>query len=44
MDHLDGIGANIQAAIVAVLPGRRGVWTGDEDGRVWEWDCGGRKM
>lgn len=39
LDHLDHSGANIPAAICAVLVGQRGVWTGDEDGRVWEWDC-----
>ncbi|KAF2721092.1 beach-domain-containing protein [Polychaeton citri CBS 116435] len=31
-------GANISAGITAVLPTLHAVYTGDEDGRVWEWD------
>lgn len=32
-------GGNYSAAITAILPMPQAVYTGDEDGRVWEWDC-----
>jgi len=31
-------GGNISAAMTAVLPMPNAVYTGDEEGRVWEWD------
>lgn len=32
-------GGNTSAAITAILPMPTAVYTGDENGRVWEWDC-----
>jgi beige protein homolog 1 len=42
MNHMDisrEDGGNTEAAITAMLPMAQSVYTGDEDGRVWEWDC-----
>jgi len=42
LNHVDASredGGNIPAAITAVLPMPQAVYTGDEMGRVWEWDC-----
>ena len=32
-------GGNTSAAITSILPMPQEVYTGDENGRVWEWDC-----
>ena len=32
-------GGNFSAAITTILPMPQAVYTGDEDGKVWEWDC-----
>ena len=32
-------GGNHSAAITAILPMAQAVYTGDEEGRVWEWSC-----
>ncbi|GAB7359792.1 hypothetical protein MBLNU230_g6961t1 [Neophaeotheca triangularis] len=32
-------GGNVEAAVTSVLPMGLAVYTGDEEGRVWEWDC-----
>ncbi|TKA25362.1 hypothetical protein B0A50_06266 [Salinomyces thailandicus] len=32
-------GGNTAAGVTAVLPVAQAVYTGDESGRVWEWDC-----
>ncbi|WPH03249.1 beige protein like 1 [Acrodontium crateriforme] len=32
-------GGNSEAGITAILPMPQAVYTGDEKGRVWEWDC-----
>ena len=34
-----GDGSNTSASVTAILPMAQAVYTGDEDGRVWEWDC-----
>ncbi|MCJ1307953.1 hypothetical protein MMC25_001602 [Agyrium rufum] len=39
LNHMDQAGFNIGAAITAVLPMPNVVYTGDDDGRVYEWDC-----
>lgn len=42
MNHTDATredGGNRAAAITAILPMPQAVYTGDEEGRVWEWDC-----
>ena len=42
LNHTDSTkenGANTLAAITAILPMSQAVYTGDEDGRVWEWNC-----
>nr|POF22141.1 beige protein like 1 [Quercus suber] len=42
MNHVDGAredGGNRAAAITAILPMPQAVYTGDEEGKVWEWDC-----
>nr|POF06987.1 beige protein like 1 [Quercus suber] len=42
MNHVDGAredGGNRVAAITAILPMPQAVFTGDEEGKVWEWDC-----
>lgn len=39
MHHLDQAGFNVSAAMTCVLPMAQTVYTGDEDGRVYEWDC-----
>ncbi|KAK3117998.1 beige protein-like 1 [Teratosphaeriaceae sp. CCFEE 6253] len=42
LNHVDGTrenGGNTAAAITAILPMPTAVYTGDEQGRVWEWDC-----
>ncbi|KAK3048418.1 Beige protein-like 1 [Extremus antarcticus] len=42
MNHTDSSredGGNGEAAITAILPMAQVVYTGDEVGRVWEWDC-----
>lgn len=41
LNHIDPSredGGNISAAVTAVLPMPNAVFTGDEEGRVWEWD------
>lgn len=38
MHHLDHAGYNIGSAITAILPMAQKVYTGDDDGRVYEWD------
>ncbi|KAK4124883.1 beach-domain-containing protein [Parathielavia appendiculata] len=41
LDHVDvksEVGANVEAAITCVAPLAGLVYTGDEDGRVWEWN------
>lgn len=38
-DFGGGGGGNGGAAITAILPMPHGVYTGDEEGRVWQWDC-----
>lgn len=41
LNHIDPSredGGNITAAMTAVLPMPNAVYTGDEEGRVWEWD------
>lgn len=35
----DGGAGGVGAAVTAVLPMGLAVYTGDEEGRVWEWDC-----
>lgn len=32
-------GGNNSAAVTAILPMAQAVYTGDENGKVWEWDC-----
>lgn len=42
LNHGDAVredGGNSSAAITAILPMSQSVYTGDEEGRVWEWDC-----
>ncbi|KAK3719916.1 Beige protein-like 1 [Vermiconidia calcicola] len=42
MNHTDSSregGSNSSAGISAILPMAQAVYTGDEEGRVWEWDC-----
>ncbi|KAL8936236.1 MAG: hypothetical protein Q9211_004282 [Gyalolechia sp. 1 TL-2023] len=39
MHHLDQAGYNIKASVTCVLPLAQRVYTGDEDGRVYEWQC-----
>jgi len=42
LNHVDASredGGNTAAAITAILPMPTAVYTGDEQGRVWEWDC-----
>lgn len=42
LNHADSSredGANTSAAISAILPMPHSVYTGDEEGKVWEWDC-----
>ncbi|KAI1614029.1 hypothetical protein EDD36DRAFT_214051 [Exophiala viscosa] len=42
LNHADGSrddGANVSAAISCILPMPQAVYTGDEDGRVYEWNC-----
>ncbi len=39
MHHLDHAGYNIGATITSILPMAQKVYTGDDDGRVYEWDC-----
>ena len=42
LNHVDGRredGGNTVAAITAILPMPAAVYTGDELGKVWEWDC-----
>ncbi|KAI4274372.1 MAG: hypothetical protein L6R38_006112 [Xanthoria sp. 2 TBL-2021] len=39
MHHLDPAGYNIGSAITCILPLAQKVYTGDEDGRVYEWHC-----
>lgn len=39
MHHLDHAGYNIGTTITAILPMAQKVYTGDDDGRVYEWDC-----
>ena len=42
MNHTDSSredGGNNSAAISSILPMPQAVYTGDEDGRVWEWNC-----
>ena len=42
LNHVDPSredGGNITSAITAILPMPQAVYTGDESGRVWEWDC-----
>ena len=42
MNHTDSTredGGNSSAAIKAILPMSQAVYTGDEEGRVWQWDC-----
>ena len=39
MHHLDQAGYNIGATITSILPMAQKVFTGDDDGRVYEWDC-----
>lgn len=39
MHHLDHAGYNVGAIITSILPMAQKVYTGDDDGRVYEWDC-----
>ncbi|KAL8804345.1 MAG: hypothetical protein Q9182_002627 [Xanthomendoza sp. 2 TL-2023] len=39
MHHLDPAGYHLGAAMTCVLPLAQKVYTGDEDGRVYEWHC-----
>lgn len=42
LNHVDASredGGNTSAAVTAILPMASAVYTGDENGRVWEWDC-----
>ena len=42
LNHTDASredGGNTSASITAILAMPQAVYTGDEDGRVWEWDC-----
>ncbi|KAK0781207.1 Beige protein-like 1 [Friedmanniomyces endolithicus] len=42
LNHVDASredGGNMAASITAILPMPAAVYTGDETGRVWEWDC-----
>ena len=39
MHHLDHAGYNISTTITSILPMAQKVYTGDDDGRVYEWDC-----
>ncbi|OTA37588.1 hypothetical protein BTJ68_04472 [Hortaea werneckii EXF-2000] len=42
LNHVDANredGGNTFAAVTAILPTAQAVYTGDESGRVWEWDC-----
>ncbi|KAK4561347.1 beige protein-like 1 [Recurvomyces mirabilis] len=42
MSHVDGHredGGTVSASITAIMPLPNAVYTGDEAGRVWEWDC-----
>ncbi|KAL8669327.1 MAG: hypothetical protein Q9168_006073 [Polycauliona sp. 1 TL-2023] len=39
MHHLDPAGYNISSAMTCILPLAQKVYTGDEDGRVYEWHC-----
>ncbi|KAL8782097.1 MAG: hypothetical protein Q9213_005708 [Squamulea squamosa] len=39
MHHLDPAGYNIGSAMTCILPLAQKVYTGDEDGRVYEWHC-----
>ncbi|KAK5944674.1 beige protein-like 1 [Knufia obscura] len=41
LNHIDGRGegGNVSAAITCILPQPQVVYTGDEDGRVVEWNC-----
>jgi len=42
LNHVDASredGGNTAASITAILPMSAAVYTGDEMGRVWEWDC-----
>ncbi|KAF2014521.1 beach-domain-containing protein [Aaosphaeria arxii CBS 175.79] len=42
LNHIDSShegGANYAAPITCILPMPQNVYTGDEDGRVYEWDC-----
>jgi WD40 repeat protein len=42
LNHTDSSredGGNSSAAMSAILPMSQAVYTGDEEGRVWQWDC-----
>lgn len=39
MHHLDHAGYNVGATITSILPMAQKVYSGDDDGRVYEWDC-----
>ncbi|KAK5123715.1 hypothetical protein LTR85_002351 [Meristemomyces frigidus] len=42
LNHVDASredGGKSSAAVTAVLPMAQAVYTGDENGKVWEWDC-----
>ncbi|KAF2770705.1 beach-domain-containing protein [Teratosphaeria nubilosa] len=42
LNHADASredGGNTSVAVTAILPMPNAVYTGDENGRVWEWDC-----
>ncbi len=39
MHHLDHAGYNIGTTMTCILPMAQKVYTGDDDGRVYEWDC-----
>lgn len=39
MHHLDHAGYNMSTTITSILPMAQKVYTGDDDGRVYEWDC-----
>ena len=39
MHHLDQAGYNIGTTITSILPMAQKVFTGDDDGRVYEWNC-----
>ncbi|KAL8996001.1 MAG: hypothetical protein Q9169_004381 [Polycauliona sp. 2 TL-2023] len=39
MHHLDPAGYNISSAMTCILPLAQKVYTGDGDGRVYEWHC-----